>query len=108
MATKHHPARDHATALLRCLRANACQPGDVIMAKTMQARYRDICDFCGWLPLPWSGPQGVGKYLRLLCGGKKPYRDVHADNCAAGPLFRSERVYILPQWDQLDAQVGTA
>ena len=41
----------------------------------------------GWDPLPWHGPQGVGKHLAELCGGG-PIK--------SGPDGKPTRCYAIP------------
>jgi hypothetical protein len=87
-------AAGHAKHLMECLRASGFRTGDIIVSRKMQASYEVMCDRLGWHPLPWSGANGIGKHLRLLCGGKKDHRD----SFVGQRTRRRERVYILPPW----------
>jgi hypothetical protein len=97
-------APGHARHVMECLHASGFRTGDIIVARKMQAIYESMCDQLRWKPLPWSGPNGIGKHLRLLCGGQKTHRDVFVGQRTR----RRERVYILPAWPAQAASGLTA
>lgn len=65
----------HARHLLEWLQAQGCSGQFVVSVDIRDNAYPQFCAERGWEPLPWHGPEGVGKHFAELCGGRpiKPF-----------------------------------
>jgi hypothetical protein len=60
----------HAQRLLAWLQAKG-YGGNLIPSKDVRDNaYPQFCAERDWTPQPWRGPEGVGKHLSGLCGGR--------------------------------------
>jgi hypothetical protein len=77
----------HAQHLLAWLQAKGYGGQSLMSVSVRDNAYPKLCAEHDWEPLPWHGPQGVGKHLALLCGGR-PIRP--------GPNGKPSRGYAIP------------
>lgn len=77
----------HAQLLLAWLQAKGYGGQGLISVSVRDNAYPKLCAERGWKSLPWHGPEGVGKHLALLCGGR-PIR--------SAPDGRPTRCYAIP------------
>jgi hypothetical protein len=77
----------HARYLLAHLQVQGYAGTSLTSLSVRDNAYPKLCTERGWEPLPWHGPQGVGKHLGLLCGGR-PIRP--------GPDGKPTRGYAIP------------
>ena len=80
-------AAEHAFQLLRWLQSQPIFAGHFIPANDLERLYPAFCVALALCPEAW---QIVSKFLRVLTGGKRPYRRIGG---------RNVRVYLIPKRD---------